>query len=158
MVRAGADLSRYRLTSGQLEPDAKDPRTLGHGPCSATTGLPHVIPESYQANQLAVWKRCSRCGVRWVYHPHQNHTGRYRSAGPSPGLINRAFTLGAGIPAGQWTAKLFDGYLKLADGERRTGRVVHPGTAPPMAGTGRGMQGPPGPQPDRDGEKEAAQA
>ena len=135
--RVGVDLGRYQMDAGQDQPDPRDPRTQHQGPCGAMPQQAHLEAARYSANQHAVWKRCMRCGLRMEYHPAVGATGSRRAAEPTPDLVMRALTLGCQLSPEQWTAKAFDGYLAMAVGERKTGRLIE-STTPNLTGPVQG--------------------
>ena len=128
MVRARFNSSLFDMTGGTQAPAPLDPRTLGEGPC----GQHHQVPEVFQCNQHACWRRCQRCSLRLEYHAKLNATGTSRSAGHTPEIVRRALELvhEANIGRDGMTCKKMDGSIKIAEGERMTGRTT--------TGTGRG--------------------
>ncbi len=144
MVRSKLVICDFLLDQGRHHPDPRDPRSLGQGPCSALDSG-HNVQKEWSSSQYGVWKRCERCALRFQYHPHKNATGEFRTAGPTPELAMRAFQLGADVPAAAWAAKAFDGYLKIAEGERRTGRRANMAPTGAAPSTGPQPQTPPGP-------------
>ena len=63
--------------------DARDPRSLGDGPCQAEHEQPltpraskHTFPIEYGANQWQRWASCARCGLRVGSWPKHGYTGK----------------------------------------------------------------------------------
>ena len=135
----------YNLEAGTDKPDPRDPRMLGVGPCDNV----HALPGTWQGNQYAVWKACQRCALRLEYHPHKKATGQYAAASPDPLLVMRVFEVAKDVAKEDWTRHLFDGYMKLVQGERRTGHSLRTGQRPTTKGRG-GRRGPDGGDDDPD--------
>ena len=116
IARVCFNSSSFDMTGGTQAPAPLDPRTLGEGPC----GQHHQVPEVFQCNQHACWRRCQRCSLRLEYHAKLNATGTSRSAGHTPDIIRRALDLvhEANIGRDGMTCKKMDGFIKIAEGER----------------------------------------
>jgi hypothetical protein len=116
MVKCGPqDLSNVVWDSGYSQPDKRDPRTRG-GPCSGR----HQEPDRYQANQASVWKKCQACALRMCFHPKKGFVGKFRTGGPAPRVVEKALDLGKDQDRSWWTAKRFEGLLKIVEGEEQT--------------------------------------
>ena len=103
-----------------LDPDERDPRILGEGPC-------HQIHESrakYDQNQFGVWLLCRTCAVRLHYAPKKGAPQNSISLGPSPEVV-RAVLAGLGnTPVDQIDSNLFCGMIKTEQGRRQAAKAA----------------------------------
>jgi len=79
-----------------FEQDARDPRSLGDGPCGAEHEQPltpraskNTYPIEYGSNQSQRWASCARCGLRVGSWPKHGYTGKYNTL-RNPAVVAQA--------------------------------------------------------------------
>ena len=124
----------FDMEGGQHARHPLDPRTLGEGPC----GRYHSPSVNFQVNQHACWKRCMVCSLRMEYHSKWTAHGSRRTARPTPEIVRRALELAGNRE--DMSAKIMDGLIQIAEGERMSGKEVVVSQRA-QAGGGRGGNG-----------------
>ena len=75
----------YRWAEG-IDPDDRDPRTLGLGPC----GYKHTPEKKYRQNPpFCAWLWCRTCSLRLHYVPKEGAPAARKSLGPTPSVVTR---------------------------------------------------------------------
>ena len=97
-----------------LEPDDRDPRILGEGPCN----LIHESKAKYDQNQYGVWLICRTCAVRLHYAGKKGAPQTAISLGPTPEVVRKVIAELGNTPVDQINANLFNGMIK-AEQRRR---------------------------------------
>ena len=103
-----------------LEPDDRDPRILGEGPCNQI----HVSKAKYDQNQFGVWLSCRTCAVRLHYAPKKGAPQNTISPGPTPEVVRAVIGVLWNTPADQVDSNLFRGMIKIEQGRRQVARAA----------------------------------
>ena len=146
-----------------FEPDQRDPRILGEGPC----GQMHEAKPKYEQNQWGVWLICRTCAVRLHYAPKKAAPQNTISLGPTPEVV-RAVIANL-TPGDQIDYNRFRGMIKIEQGRRQAARAKAracastpgedraPKTAPTSKGTGSTSKARPSRAPTYDLSSQAPQ-
>ena len=115
--RYGATCSRPEAVKWEeaLEPDDRDPRILGEGPCN----LIHEARAKYEQNQFGVWLTCRTCAVRLHYAPKKGAPQNTISLGPTPEVVRAVIAELGGTPGDQIDFNRFRGMIKTEQGRRQ---------------------------------------
>ena len=103
-----------------LEPDDRDPRILGEGPCN----LIHTAVAKYQQNRFGVWLTCRTCAVRLHYAPKKGAPQNTISLGPTPEVVRAVIAELGNTPGDQIDDNRFRGMLKIEQGRRQAARAA----------------------------------
>ena len=98
-----------------LEPDERDPRILGEGPCH----LNHEPRTKYDQNRYGVWLICKICAVRLHYAPKKGAPQNTISLGPTPEVVRAAIAGFGNTPVGQIDFNRFRGMINIEQGRRQ---------------------------------------
>ena len=120
--RHGATCSRPEAVKWDeaLEPDDRDPRILGEGPC-------HLIHEArlkYDQNQFGVWLICRTCAVRLHYAPKKGAPQNTISLGPTPEVVRAIIAELGTTPVDQIDFNRVRGLIKIEQGKRQAARAA----------------------------------
>ena len=136
-----------------LEPDDRDPRIAGEGPCH----LIHEARAKYEQNQFGVWLTCKTCAVRLHYAPKKGAPQTTISRGPTPEVVQAVIAKLGNTPGNQIDSNRFRGMIKIEQGRQQAEAKAKaaakskavPGTvpkarskAPPMARPSRAPEPP----------------
>ena len=115
--RYGATCSRPEDVKWEeaLEPDDRDPRILGEGPCN----LIHEARTNYEQNQYGVWLTCRTCAVRLHYAPKKGAPQNTISLGPTPEVVRAVIAELGSTPGKQIDFNRFRGMIKTEQGRRQ---------------------------------------
>ena len=102
-----------------LEPDDRDPRILGEGPCNQM----HEPMAKYNQNQFGVWLVCRTCAVRLHYAPKKGAPQNTISLGPTPEVVRAVITELGSTPVDKIDFNLFRGMIKIEQGRRQAARA-----------------------------------
>ena len=103
-----------------LEPDDRDPRILGEGPCN----LIHESRAKYEQNQFGVWLICRTCAVRLHYAPKKGAPQNTISLGPTPEVVRAVISELGTLPVDRIDANRFRGLIKIEQGRRQAARAA----------------------------------
>ena len=119
--RYGAICSRPEAVKWDeaLDPDERDPRILGEGPCN----LIHVPKAKYDQHQFGVWLICRTCAVRLHYAPKNKAPQSTISLGPTPEVVRAAIVELGSTPGDQIDFNRFRGLIKIAQGRHQAARA-----------------------------------
>ena len=110
-----------------LEPDDRDPRILGEGPCN----LIHESRAKYEQNQFGVWLVCRTCAVRLHYAPKKGAPQNTISLGPTPEVVRAVIAELGSTPVGQIDFNRFRGMIKTEQGRQQAARAAATSKAAP---------------------------
>ena len=97
-----------------VEPDQRDPRILGEGPCN----LIQQARAKYDQNAYGVWLICQTCAVRLHYAPKAGAPQNTISLGPTPEVVRAVIAELGDTPADQIDFHRFRGMIKVEQGKR----------------------------------------
>ena len=103
-----------------LEPDDRDPRILGEGPCN----LMHESRAKYEQNQFGVWLICRTCAVRLHYAPKKGAPRNTVSPGPTPEVVRAVIADLVLTPVGQIDFNRFRGMIKIEQGRQQVDKAA----------------------------------
>ena len=103
-----------------LEPDDRDPRILGEGPCN----LMHESRAKYEQNQFGVWLICRTCAVRLHYAPKKGAPQNTISLGPTPEVVRAVIADLVLTPVGQIDFNRFRGMIKIEQGRQQVDKAA----------------------------------
>ena len=98
-----------------LEPDDRDPRIAGEGPCH----LIHEARAKYEQNQFGVWLTCRTCAVRLHYAPKKGAPQTTISRGPTPEVVQAVIAQLGNTPGNQIDSNRFRGMIKIEQGRQQ---------------------------------------
>ena len=101
-----------------LEPDERDPRILGEGPCN----LIHEAKPKYEQNQFGVWLICRTCAVRLHYAPKKGAPQNKISLGPTPEVVRAVIAELANTSVSRINCNLFRGMIKTEQGRQQSAK------------------------------------
>ena len=101
-----------------LEPDERDPRILGEGPCHQI----HDARAKYDQNQYGVWLICRTCAVRLHYAPKKGAPQNTISLGPTPEVVRAVIAELGSTPVDTINANLFRGMIKIEQGRQQAAK------------------------------------
>ena len=110
-----------------LEPDDRDPRILGEGPCN----LIHESRAKYEQNQFGVWLICRTCAVRLHYAPKKGAPQNTISLGPTPEVVRAVIAELGILPVDQIDFNRFRGMIKAVQGRHQAARAAAKSKAAP---------------------------
>ena len=103
-----------------LDPDERDPRILGEGPCN----LIHEARAKYDQNQFGVWLICRTCAARLHYAPKKGAPQNTISLGPTPEVVRAVISELGTLPVDRIDANRFRGLIKIEQGRRQAARAA----------------------------------
>ena len=103
-----------------LEPDDRDPRIMGEGPCN----LIHESRAKYEQNQFGVWLICRTCDVRLHYAPKKGAPQSTISLGPTPEVVRAAIAELGTTPVAQIGFNRFRGVIKIVQGRHQADKFA----------------------------------
>ena len=103
-----------------LEPDERDPRILGEGPCHHL----HEARAKYEQNQFGAWLLCRTCAVRLHYAPKKGASQKEISLGRTPEVVRAVIAELGNTPVDQIDSNRFRGMIKIEQGRRQTDRAT----------------------------------
>ena len=110
-----------------LEPDERDPRILGEGPCN----LIHEAKAKYDQNQFGVWLTCRTCAARLHYAPKKGAPQNTITMGPIPEVVRAVITELGNLPVERIDSNRFRGLIKIEQGRRQAARMAATAKASP---------------------------
>ena len=119
--RYGATCTRPEAVKWEeaLEPDERDPRILGEGPCN----LIHTAKAKYEQNRFGAWLTCRTCAVRLHYAPKKGAPQNTISLGPTPEVVRAVIAELGNTPGDQIDDNRFRGMIKIEQGRRQAARA-----------------------------------
>ena len=120
--RYGATCLRPEVVKWEeaLEPDDRDPRIAGEGPCN----LIHESRAKYDQNKFGVWLICRTCAVRLHYAPKKGAPQNTISHGPTPEVVRAVIKKLGNTPVDQIDSNRFLGMIKIEQGTRQAAMVA----------------------------------
>ena len=103
-----------------LEPDDRDPRILGEGPCH----LIHEARVKYDQSQFGVWLICRTCAVRLHYAPKKGAPQNTISPGPTPEVVRAVIAELVLTPVDQIDFDRFRGMIKIEQGRQQVDKAA----------------------------------
>ena len=110
-----------------LEPDERDPRILGEGPCHHL----HEARAKYEQNQFGAWLLCRTCAVRLHYVPKRGASQKEISLGPTPEVVRAVIAELGNTPVDQIDFNRFRGMIKTEQGRQQAARAAATSKAAP---------------------------
>ena len=98
-----------------LEPDDRDPRILGEGPCI----MIHESRAKYEQNQFGVWLIYPTCAVRLHYAPKKGAPHNTISLGPTPEVVRAVIKELGSTPVDEIDFSRFRGMIKAEQGRQQ---------------------------------------